>query len=53
MAGMAVAGIALFVVGMVAGAAFDSNHAPIAAQQKQISTRRRQVRMIEQNLVTA
>ena len=43
---MAVAGITLFVVGLVIGAAVNSHHAQIAAQQKQI-------RSLRQSLVTA
>ena len=45
-AGMTVGGIALFVAGLVAGAAVNSHHAQIAAQQKQI-------RSLRQSLVTA
>jgi len=45
-AGLTVAGIALFVVGLGAGAAVNSHHAQIAAQQKQI-------RSLRQSLVRA
>jgi FKBP-type peptidyl-prolyl cis-trans isomerase len=50
---MAVAGIALFVVGLVVGAAVNSHHAQIAAQQKQITAQQKQIHSLRQSIVTA
>src|SRR5215470_15103672 len=52
-AGMAVAGITLFVVGLVVGAAVNSHHGKIAAQRAQITAQQKQIRSLRQSLVTA
>jgi len=50
---MAVAGITLFVVGLVVGAAVNSHHGQIAAQRAQITAQQKQIRSLRQSLVTA